>query len=336
MTDTEIQQVKQLLAQPKKIILVTHWSPDGDAIGSSLGLYNYLLFKNHNVKVIVPNDYPPFLNWMEGNNQVVNFQKETENAEKLVDAAEIIFLLDFNSLKRIDELGKHIEQSKSFKIMIDHHPQPEPIVDIFHHNVKASSTAELVFDFICLLGDENKLNKSIAECLYTGIMTDTGSFRFPSTSPQTLRAAARLMEAGAVSSEIHNRIYDDNSEDKIHLLGFCLDEKLKVLPQYNTAFITLDAAEQKKFNCKKGDTEGFVNYALSIKGIKFAAFFAERDGLIKTSFRSKGNFDVNLFARKNFDGGGHRNAAGGASKLSMKQTVEKFISVLENYKSEII
>ncbi|MEO6884194.1 MAG: bifunctional oligoribonuclease/PAP phosphatase NrnA [Bacteroidia bacterium] len=336
MTTIEIEKIQELLTHPKKIILVTHWSPDGDAIGSSLGLYNYLLLGKHDVKVIVPNDYPPFLNWMEGNDKILNYQKDPVNSIKSVNEAEIIFLLDFNSLKRIDELGKHIEESAAFKIMIDHHLQPDPIAQIFHHDVKKSSTAELVFDFICLLGDENKINKSVAECLYTGIMTDTGSFRFPSTSAQTHRAIACLLEVGANHAEIHNRIYDDNSEDKIHLLGFCLNEKLKVLPQFNTAYITLDEAEQKKFKCKKGDTEGFVNYALSIRDIKLAAFFAERDGLIKTSFRSKGNFDVNLFARKHFDGGGHKNAAGGASQLSMKETVDKFILVLEEYKSEII
>jgi phosphoesterase RecJ-like protein len=204
------------------------------------------------------------------------------------------------------------------------------------HSIKACSTCELIYDFIELMGDKKLIKKDIANCLYTGIMTDTGSFRFPSTTAKTHRIIAELINAGAENSEIHSRIYDDNTEDKLRLLGFCLAEKLTVLKEYGTAFFSLRDDELKRFNYKKGDTEGIVNYALSIEGIRFSAFFVERDNEIKTSFRSKGDFNVNLFARKHFNGGGHANAAGGMSETTLDETIIKFISLLPDYKEELV
>ena len=220
--------------------------------------------------------------------------------------------------------------------MIDHHLQPEDFADYMFHNVKACSTCELIYDFIELMGDKKLIKKDIANCLYTGIMTDTGSFRFPSTTAKTHRIIAELINAGAENAAIHSRIYDDNTEDKLRLLGFCLAEKLTVLKEYGTAFFSLRDDELKRFNYKKGDTEGIVNYALSIEGIHFSAFFVERDDEIKTSFRSQGNFNVNLFARKHFSGGGHANAAGGMSDLTLDETIIKFISLLPEYKEELV
>ncbi|MBN8697392.1 MAG: DHH family phosphoesterase [Bacteroidetes bacterium] len=335
MNAKQVKEVKSLLAKPKHIVIVTHWSPDGDAMGSSLGLYNYLIQKDHKVTVITPNDYPAFLSWMPGDKKVIDFSKKTAAAKKHVAQAELIFCLDFNSLKRIDKLGDEVAKSKAIKFIIDHHLQPEDFAKYMLHNVGACSTCELIYEFISLMGDKKLLNKDIANCLYTGIMTDTGSFRFPSTTTKTHAIIADLMKAGAENSEIHNRIYDGNTVDKIKLLGYCLGEKLTVMKELNTAYFSLTDKELKKFNYKKGDTEGVVNYALSIEGIKFAAFFVERDGIIKTSFRSKGSFNVNLFARAHFEGGGHANAAGGMSPLSMKDTLKKFVSIVPTYKKEL-
>ncbi len=335
MNANKTKEIKALLSTPKKIVIVTHWSPDGDAMGSSLGLYNYLIKKKHKVTVVTPNDYPSFLFWMPGNKKVINFSLNARPAKLAVAKADLIFCLDFNSLKRIAALGDEVAKSKALTCMIDHHLQPEDFADFKLHSIEACSTCELIYDFIEMMGDKKLINKDISNCLYTGIMTDTGSFRFPSTTSKTHRIVAELINAGAENAEIHNRIYDDTAEDKLRLLGFCLVEKLTVLKEYGTAFFSLRSDELKHFNYKKGDTEGVVNYALSIKGIRFAAFFVERDGEIKTSFRSKGDFNVNLFSRKHFSGGGHANAAGGMSELTLDETVIKFVSLLPEYKKQL-
>ena len=332
----QVIEIKELLSEPQNIVIVTHWSPDGDAMGSSLGLYNYLLKKKHKVTVITPNDYPAFLFWLPGNKRVIDFTVNTKAAKKAVAKANVVFCLDFNSLKRIDDLGDEVAKSKAIKCVIDHHLQPEDFADYLFSDIKACSTCELIFDFIELMGDKKLINKDISNCLYTGIMTDTGSFRFPSTTAKTHHIIAELVEAGAENAAIHSRIYDDNTEDKLRLLGFCLAEKLTVLKEYGTAFFSLRDDELKRFNYKKGDTEGIVNYALSIEGIHFSAFFVERDDEIKTSFRSVGKFNVNLFARKHFNGGGHANAAGGMSDLSLDETIIKFISLLPEYKKGLV
>jgi phosphoesterase RecJ-like protein len=331
----ELKELKSYLKTKRNIVIVTHWSPDGDAMGSSLGLYNFLIRLKHKVTVITPNDYPSFLFWLPGNKNVLVFNEKTNPAKKVVAKADFIFCLDFNSLKRIDKLGDEVGKSKAKKMIIDHHPQPDGFADYLFHDVKASSTAQLVYELICELDHKKLLNKAVANCLYTGIMTDTGSFRFPSTTARTHRIAADLIEAGAIGSEIHNNVYDDNTGDKLKLLGYCLGEKMKIFPEYRTAMISLSAEDHLRFNYQKGDTEGVVNYCLSIRGIRFAVFFAERDGIVKTSFRSKGSFDVNKFARANFEGGGHVNAAGGMSKLTLDQTIDKFLALLPAYSKQL-
>jgi phosphoesterase RecJ-like protein len=225
-------------------------------------------------------------------------------------------------------LGEVIEKLDTPKVLIDHHPNPSNFADYILHKVEASSTAELIYDFIAAMKGTKLIDKDIANCLYTGIMTDTGSFRFPSTTVKTHLVIAKLMLAGAENSLNHIRIYDDNTESRLRLLGFALSEKLEVLPEFHTAFFTLNDAEHERFNYKKGDTEGLVNYALTIRGIVFAAFFSEREGKVKCSFRSKGNFDVNQFARAGFNGGGHKNAAGGMLELPLNEVVKKFKSLL--------
>jgi phosphoesterase RecJ-like protein len=335
LTPTEIKKVKAFLSKPKNIVIVTHWSPDGDAMGSSLGLYNYLTGKKHNVQVITPNDYPSFLSWLPGNKKVIDFSINAKPAISKVAKADFIFCLDFNSLKRIDLLGAEVARSAAFKMIIDHHLQPEDFADYMLHSIQACSTCELIYDFIQLMGDKKKITKEIANCLYTGIMTDTGSFRYPSTTAKTHRIIAELITAGAENAAIHDRIYDNNTEGRLKLLGYCLAEKLTVLKELETAYFALGQDDLQQFDYKKGDTEGVVNYALSIKEVRFSAFFVERDGIIKISFRSKGKFDVNLFARRHFSGGGHANAAGGMSALSLPETIAKFVALLPDYKKQL-
>jgi phosphoesterase RecJ-like protein len=335
MKPAALKKLKAILAKPKRIVIITHWSPDGDAMGSSLGLYNFLLKKKHKVSVITPNEAPSFLNWMPGTNKVIDFQKEPAKSAKLVASAELIFCLDFNSLSRIDKLGPMVENSAALKMMIDHHLEPDGFADYMHHSIKACSTCELIFTLIEMIGEKKLIDRKIANCLYTGIMTDTGSFRFPSTTAETHRVVAGLIEAGAENADIHNRIYDGSTESRLRLLGYCLSEKMVILKEYHTGYITLSDEEHKRFSYQKGDTEGLVNYILSLKGIKFAVFMSERDGMIKISFRSKGGFDVNTFARKHFTGGGHKNAAGGASNESLGDTVKKFTALVPKYKKEL-
>lgn len=325
---------KPLISKAKTISIITHWSPDGDAMGSSLGLYHFLRSLKKNVKVIVPNDYPGFLAWLPGNNTVLNHQKDEKKTAALIAKSDIIFTLDFNSYGRIEKLGELVAKSTAVKVLIDHHQQPENFADYYFHDVLSCSTCELIHEFICGIAGKKAIDKKIATCLYTGIMTDSGSFRFPSTTAKTHRIVADLIDAGADNDVIYNSVHDDYSKERLKLLGYSLN-KMEVLDDMHTAFISLSQSEQDQYNYQKGDTEGVVNYALSIRGIIFSAFFAERDGVVKISFRSKGKFDVNKFARTHFNGGGHKNAAGGKSDKTLDQTVLDFVDILPLYKKEL-
>lgn len=328
MQKNTASQFKKAIDKANCISIVTHWSPDGDAMGSSLALYHFFKLMKKKVKVIVPNDYPGFLKWLPGNNEVLNHSAYRKKTETYIEKSDLIFTLDFNAVSRIEELGKVIVKNPCIKIMIDHHQQPENYAQLYYHDVEASSTCELIYEFITILKGKNLINTKIATCIYTGILTDTGGFRFPSTSSKTHKIAADLIEKGINHSDIYNAVHDDNTENRLKLLGYCLSEKMQVFPQYHAALISLSQKEQDQFNFQRGDTEGVVNYPLSIRGIKLSAFFAERDGVIKISFRSKGKFDVNVFARKHFNGGGHKNAAGGKSNESMEVVVKKFKQLL--------
>ncbi len=336
MTTEEINRIKTLLSLPKAIVIIPHKNPDGDAIGSTLGLFHYLKQYHHNVVIIAPNDYPDFLKWMPEESSILKYENDKASCDTLIEHAEVIFTLDFNSLGRIGDMESVITTAKGIKVMIDHHQQPDDYATYTYSDVSMSSTCEMVFNFIEMLDDVDKINSAIATCLYTGIMTDTGSFRFPSTTSTTHKIIGELIKKGANNSEIHNNIYDTNSYDRLQLLGRALSN-LKVIPEYRTAYITLTQEELNTFNFKKGDTEGFVNYGLSLKGIVFAAIFIEshQDEIIKISLRSKGDFSVNELSRTHFNGGGHTNAAGGRSTLSLKDTVDKFISILPNYKQDL-
>jgi len=334
MRKDKFSDFKKIISKAKNVSILTHVSPDGDAMGSSLGLFHYLKSKNKNVKVIVPNSFPGFLEWMPASKQVLVFEGNEEKTKKQISNSDLLFILDFNNYSRLEKLSEFLNTSKAPKILVDHHRQPDTCFDLYFHDEKACSTAELIYEFIRGIDPKNRIDEKTATCLYTGIMTDTGNFRFPSTTEKTFRITADLVKAGANNSEIYDSIYDDNTEKRLKLLGYCL-EKLVFLHEYNAAYIALSEDELKKFDYKKGDTEGIVNYALSVRGTKFSAFFSEKDGDIKISFRSKGKFDVNKLARAHFNGGGHMNAAGGRSKQSLQQTVENFLNVLPEYKLQL-
>lgn len=336
MNEKTTQTVKNLLNTPQKIVIIGHKNPDGDAIGSSLGLSFFLKNLGHDTIVIMPNDFPDFLKWLPGVDDVVVHEKEIEKSTKHIEDADVIFTLDFNSLDRAGDLQSILEICKAKFVMIDHHQQPADYAVATYSDVSMSSTCEMVFHFIDALGHSENLTKEIAINLYTGIMTDTGSFRYPSTTPTTHRVTAKLIEAGAESAMIHQEVYDTNSMDRMKLLGHALNN-LHVLEEYNTAYITLTQKDLDEHNFKKGDTEGFVNYALSIKGIVFAVIFIEnkQENIVKMSLRSKGNFSVNDVAREHYSGGGHINAAGGKSSQSLNETVTEFISILPRYKNEL-
>ena len=336
MNKNDIQKVSNLLSNPKNIVIVSHKNPDGDAIGSSLGLYHFLNKLSHNVKVVMPNDYPKFLKWMPDQKTIIDFENNEKQAKRIIKESEIIFTLDFNDLERVGNMTNTLKDSNATIIMIDHHQQPKDYADFMYSDVAINSTCQMIYHFIHMLEKGHLIDKTIGTCLYTGIMTDTGSFRFSSTTSTTHKVVADLIDKGVENSIIHNNVYDTNSFDRLQLLGQAL-KNLKVIPELSTAYITISQKELIEHNFKKGDTEGFVNYALSLKDIIFGVIFIENshEGIIKISLRSKGKFSVNEFARAHFNGGGHTNAAGGRSNLSLSKTVEKFISILPEYKKDL-
>ncbi len=336
MIDTRILEITAELARAEKIVIVPHKGPDGDAMGSTLGLMHFLRDKGHTAHVIAPNDYPHFLKWLPGNDEVLIYEAEKERSDSLIAEAEIVFTLDFNHLSRCGGMQESLIASNALFVMIDHHQEPSDYAHYTYSDSKMSSTCEMVYKFINKLRANKKITPEIATCLYAGIMTDTGSFRFSSTSSDTHRAIADLIDKGAKNDQIHNNIFDTNSENKLQLLGTAL-QNLRVNKELRTAYISLSQAELDKHNFQKGDTEGFVNYGLALDGIIFAVIFIEKanEDLIKMSFRSKGDFDVNKFARAHFEGGGHINAAGGKSNLSLNDTITKFNKVLPEYSEQL-
>ena len=325
-----IQDAFALLQQPKKIFITTHHKPDGDAIGSMLGLYHYLTLKGHVVTPVSPGEIPEFLEWMPGVNIMLNYEAQPKEALRALMEADILFCLDFNDYSRTKHLEKPLEAATQPKILIDHHLFPKPYWDYGMSIPSKSSTCEMVYDFINLCGDNALINTDIAECLYTGVMTDTGSFRFPVTSASVHSMIANLMNHGLEHAKIHEFIYDTWSESRMRFLGYVLTEKMEVFNKYNSALISLSKKDMGTFNIQSGDTEGLVNYPLSIGNIKFATLITERNDEVKMSFRSKGDFDVSAFAKEYFDGGGHFNASGGRTKTSFKETIAYFKKILSD------
>ena len=326
---------KEILNIPRKIIIIPHKNPDGDAIGSTLSLNFFLKKIGHKSHIISPNNYPDFLKWMPGQEEIIKFSDEKKTSKTLIESADLIFTLDFNNLSRIEELEPLVKKSKAIKIMIDHHENPADYAQISYSDSSIGSTCEMIFNLIDNL-NKDLIDEKIATCLYTGIMTDSGSFRFPSTTAKTHQVISKLIEKGAMHSEIHQNIYDSYTLNRMQLLGTALNN-LKKINSLPVVYMTLSQEELNQNNFKKGDTEGFVNYGLNLKDILFSVIMIEneQDKIIKMSFRSKGSFDVNLFAKKYFNGGGHVNAAGGVSRLSLKETESKFLSGLEMVKTQL-
>lgn len=334
-----LSQLKALIqGPPLKIIITTHHKPDADALGSSLALFNYLKNYQKDISVIVPSDYPKFLFWMPGNNCVINFEESAQSRTKSTDLivnADLIFCLDFSNYERINEMAEMVEKSNAKKVLIDHHLNPSINAEFTMWNSKAAATCELIYELIINFGDRDKITNDIAESIYAGIMTDTGSFRFPATTKKVHLIIADLIDLGVDNSKIHRLVYDNNTEERLRFIGYTLNKRLIVLDSYHTAYIVLSKNELGNFHSQTGDTEGLVNYALSIEGICMAAIIIEREDMVKLSFRSSGDFAVNEFAGKHFEGGGHKNAAGGKSPLSLHDTLEKFLNLLPIYQNQL-
>ena len=316
-----------------RVVITTHHKPDADALGSSLGLHHYFLKLGITSHVVTPTDYGEFLKWMPKENEVVNFEEFEDKSAELVASADLIFCLDFNALKRIKNLGKLVAESNAEKVLIDHHLEPEGFEDYRLWTTKASSTSELVFWLIEIMGHVDLIDEAIASCLYAGIMTDTASFKHPSTTATTHRVAAVLLEKGAKSNRIFESIYDNYSESRTRFIGFCLSERLQILKEYSTALIVVKAEDLKRFQIITGDSEGLVNYGLSITGMKLSVLIIDRSVARKMSFRSRDTFPANEFARKYFNGGGHFNAAGGESMEPIELVETKFKEALITYKN---
>lgn len=329
----DIQAIQLLLATPKKIAIIPHRGPDGDAMGSTLGLYHFLLKNKHHPVVVSPNEFPDFLAWMPGSETVKIYEKDKENCTKILEEAELIFTLDFNAFHRTGEMEQVLVKLKAPFIMIDHHQKPDDYAAFTYSDTSFGSTCEMIYNFILFLGKKEDIDKTIGTCIYTGILTDSGSFRFPKTTGTTHRIVAELIDLGVENTEIPTLLFDNSSFGRLQLLGRAL-QNMKVFTEHQTAYTTLTQDELNSFDYIKGDTEGIVNYGLSIKGIVFTAIFIENtaEKIIKISFRSQGDFDVNQFARDHFNGGGHRNAAGGKSEVSMEETIRKFENLVTKLK----
>ena len=331
-----LSDIFPLLPTPKNVVITFHQKPDADAMGSGLGLYNFLIQFGHKVTVISPTNWPGFLSWMPGAKKVLDFEMQNEKAVNALKGAEWLFCLDFNILNRTKNMEPVIENLSCTKILIDHHQQPQTeSFDYGLSDTNKSSTAEMIFDFIINSGHAEKINTEVSECLYAGVMTDTGSFRFNSTSANVHKMVARLKESGLNHSQVHENLFDNFLEGRFRFFGNTLLNRMEIFYEYNTALITIPQKDLIKFNVKTGDTEGLVNFPLSIKGIRLAAVVIDRGDERKSSFRSKGGFDVNTFARKYFNGGGHFNAAGGKNKESLEEVIAKFKEAIKENKEQL-
>jgi bifunctional oligoribonuclease and PAP phosphatase NrnA len=326
-----IAEALPLLQSPGRIFITTHHKPDGDAIGSMLGLYHYLKLKGHTVTPVAPSEVPDFLDWMPGVDQVVNYEADPQAADKALKEANLIFCLDFNDQSRVKELCPALTAATQPKVLIDHHMFPKPVWNYGTSEPEKSSTCEMVYDFINQAGDNALINIDIATCLYTGTMTDTGSFRYPITSASVHRMIADFKDRGLDHSPIHEAVFDAWSANRMRFVGYMLIERMELFPQWQAGLITISRKDLKLFDLTVGDTEGLVQYPLSIAGIRFSTLITERTDEVKLSFRSKGDFDVNRFAREHFEGGGHFNASGGKSSESLNDAVTRFKKILSEF-----
>lgn len=330
--EASIQKAEKIIERSSKIVIVSHVSPDGDALGSSLGLFHFLTNIGKTVNVIVPNSFPSFLKWMPGAKDIVIGERKQSLTEELFEAADLIFCLDFNTLSRIDQLAPLVEKSKAKKILIDHHLYPDSFADVCISYPEISSTSELIFRFICRMGEFKMITKPCAECIYTGMMTDTGAFTFNSNDPHIYTIIGELLKLGIDKDEIYSKVYNNYSENRIRLQGYVFYEKMKIYEDYHASLITLSYEEQKRFQWKKGDTEGFVNIPLSIENVRFSVFIREEENMVRISLRSKGTFPTNEFAAQIFNGGGHLNASGGEFAGKLEDAVAVFEEGLSKFK----
>lgn len=322
----------------KNIVITSHQNPDGDAFGSGLGLTAFLkCFDFESVTFISPTDYADFLRWMPGVDEIVVFDPQNKiTVENLINQADILFCCDFSAVDRVKDMKALLLGAKGKKIIIDHHEEPEDFADLVFWNQKASSTCELIFQLIDKLGYKTKINLAAAKCLYTGLITDTGSFKYDATNSEVHRIAGELLNLGVRPSTIYRDLFDNNTFDRLKFLGYVLNKKMVYLSEYRICYFYISESELKRYNSKSGDTEGIVNYGLSISNVVMAAIFIEKDGIIKISFRSVEDFSVSEIARTHFDGGGHKNAAGGRSLKTLEETVEKFLNLLPFYKNQLL
>ena len=331
-----IQEIFPLLDKPTNIVITTHQKPDADAMGSSLGLYNFLLQFDHRATVISPTNWASWVNWMPGARKVIDYELQKQKAEDALDKADWLFCLDYNHFDRTKNLGPRLASAKCTKILIDHHEEPdEKSFDYGISDSTRSSTCEMIYDFILASGYKDKITTEVAECIYAGVVADTGSFRFPSVSSNVHRLVADLKDKGLLHTPVHEALYDNFLENRLRFVGNVLLNRMEIFYEYNTALIAIPKSDLLKYNIKTGDTEGLVNYPMSIQGIKLVALVIDRDEERKWSFRSKGEFDCNAFARKYFEGGGHFNAAGGRSSDSLGETVKKFKQAMKENASQL-
>lgn len=331
-TKNDITLAKKLIDSSQKIVITSHKSPDGDSIGSSLALYYFLTNYGVNATICHPDKMPYFLSWLPGTDTITTLEQHPNDVKEALSNADLIFCLDYNHPSRIGKMGDLLIKSNAKKIMIDHHQDPDTqFVDILFSDPNNSSTCELIYEFITELGQTDLIDENVGTPMYCGIMTDTGSFRFPSTTSRTHQIISNLIEKGVKNSGVHENTFDTNSISKLKLNGYAIAEKLVIMPNSSVAYISLSNEELKRLNYTKGDTEGLVNVALGINGIKMAVFFKEDEGYVKISFRAKGNTYVNILAKDNFEGGGHVYAAGGKFDGKLEDAIQKFVTVVENY-----
>ena len=338
ISQANIDHVEKWFERADKVVIVSHVSPDGDAIGSSLGLYHFLLSQDKTVHVIVPNAFPDFLKWMPGAKDIIQYNRNKDYADKLINEADVLCVLDLNILSRLDEMKDVVEKSPARKMLVDHHLYPGDFARITISHPNISSTSELVFRLICQLGNFSDITKEGAECIYTGMMTDTGAFTYNSNDREIYLIIGELLSLGVDKDEIYRNVYNNNSESRLRLQGYVLYEKMKVFPQFNAALIALSREEQKKFNYMKGDTEGLVNIPLSIKGVCFSVFLREdtEKDMIKISLRSVGTFPCNQVAAEFFNGGGHLNASGGEFYGTLEEAIELYKRALVKYEDLLL
>jgi len=336
IAEENIQKAKKLVNKYDKIVIITHTAPDGDALGSSLALYHFLTEYGKQANVIVPNEFPDFLQWMPGVDQIIIAEKNQDVAAELLAAAELLFLLDFNVLKRIEFLAPLVNHSSANKILVDHHLDPDIICDVTISHPEISSTSELIFRLICRMSLFECIDKPCAECIYTGMMTDTGAFTFNSNSPAIYFIIGELLRKGIDKDAIYSKVYSNYSERRVRMQGFALLKKMKIYRDYKTSLISLTHEEHQQFRSQKGDTEGFVNIPLAINKVVFSAFIREEKGVVRISLRSRGNFPTNQFAKEVYGGGGHLNASGGEFYGKIEDAIHLFEDALPRYKHLLI